>query len=147
MRFVEQLGSLGVGAGAPRSMVLLLGWLVVCDPPEQTAQQIQTGLQLSAGTVSTTTRALIDLGMVERRARAGDRRTYYRLREQAWERVIEARQRALGQVREVVERALTEAGDEAGARLVQMRDLYTWYGEQTEKLLAGGNWSGERSLV
>ncbi|MHB8294687.1 MAG: GbsR/MarR family transcriptional regulator [Acidimicrobiales bacterium] len=136
LRFVEQLGSLGVDAGTPRSMVLVLGWLVVCDPPEQTAQELEAALKLSAGSVSTGVRALIDLGMVERRARTGDRRTYYKLRPGAWDRALRARLAMVAGLRRVADAALSEAGDEADDRLRDMRELYAWFEEQTGKLLA-----------
>ena len=136
LRFAEQLSSLGAGTGVPRSMMLVLGWLVVCDPPEQTAHELQARLQLAAGTVSSVTRTLAELGALDRRARTGDRRTYYALGERAWERVLLGRYRALTEVLSVVERTAEEAGDEAGARLAQMRDLWAAYVEQTGKVAA-----------
>jgi DNA-binding transcriptional regulator GbsR (MarR family) len=136
LRFAEQLSSLGAETGVPRSMMLVLGWLVVCDPPEQTAHELQTRLQLAAGTVSSVTRTLAELGALDRRARAGDRRTYYALRERAWERVLVGRYRALAEVLSVVERTASEAGDEAGPRLTHMRDLWAAYVGQTGKIVA-----------
>ena len=61
-RFVEDLGLLALDLGTPRANVRVLGWMVVCDPPEQSAQDIQAGLKLSAGSVSAATRMLTGLG-------------------------------------------------------------------------------------
>jgi hypothetical protein len=70
--FVEELGALGPEVGIPRAMMRVMAWMMVCEPPEQTAQQIQSGLQLSAGAVSGATRQLIAAGMLERASRPGD---------------------------------------------------------------------------
>jgi hypothetical protein len=50
--------------------------MVVCDPAEQSAQAIQSGLELSAGAVSAATRILISNPVLERTARLGDLRIY-----------------------------------------------------------------------
>lgn len=88
--FVEHFGLVGYDMGPPRTMTRLLGWLVVCDPPHQSAQQTQTGLQLSAGSVSTGLGELTRAGRIERRHFAGDRRTYYRIRPDGWHQILAA---------------------------------------------------------
>ena len=66
--FVEELGVVAFDAGVPRATVRVLAWLVVCDPAQQSAPEIQTALHLSAGAVSAATRTLIGIGMLERAA-------------------------------------------------------------------------------
>ncbi|HUO48867.1 MAG TPA: MarR family transcriptional regulator, partial [Acidimicrobiales bacterium] len=82
--FIERFGVVGDDIGLPRSMTRLLAWLVVCDPPHQSAAQIRQGLQLSAGSVSTGMNSLVRAGLAERVAFPADRRTYYRLRAAGW---------------------------------------------------------------
>ena len=88
-RFVEEMGGLVLVHGTPRGLMRVLAWMVVCEPPEQTAADIQKELTLSAGSVSTSLRMLGDIGMVERVARPGDRHIYYRLWDEGWEFVLE----------------------------------------------------------
>lgn len=126
-RFVEELGALGPEVGIPRAMMRVIAWMMVCEPPEQTAQQIQTGLQLSAGAVSGATRQLIVAGMLERASRRGDRHIYYRLASGSWDAPLEAKLRALGRLRQVAERGLVAAGGRADYRLVEMRDAFAWF--------------------
>ncbi|HEY5988219.1 MAG TPA: winged helix DNA-binding protein [Streptosporangiaceae bacterium] len=134
--FVEELGLLALDSGTPRAMVRILGWLVICEPPEQSARDIQTGLQLSAGTVSSATRALTSLGYLERVAYPGDRHIYFRARPGGWDRALRARLQTLTQLREVAERALAAAGDAGHPRLKDMRDVCAWFEERIEDLLA-----------
>ena len=124
LRFVEDMAGLVLAYGAPRALMRVLGWMIVCESPEQTAPQIQEELALSAGSVSTSLRTLTEIGVLERVARPGDRRIYYRFCPQGWECVLEARFRALTEIRKVADRALNAAGDKADDRLVEMRDTY-----------------------
>lgn len=60
-----------------------LGWLLVCEPPEQSAAELAETLQASKGSISTATRVLLRLGFIERveeyladRRRAGGQREH-----------------------------------------------------------------------
>jgi DNA-binding transcriptional regulator GbsR (MarR family) len=134
-RFVEELGLMAFDSGTPRAMVRVLGWMVVCEPPEQSAADIQAGLKLSAGAVSAATRMLTGLGYLERLAYPGDRHIYYRLRPGGWDRALEARLRTMTQLREVADRALTSAGGQRHERLQDLHDVSAWFEDQIEELL------------
>ena len=133
--FVEELGVLAFDVGAPRATVRVLGWLVVCDPPEQSAPEIQSALQLSAGAVSAATRTLIGIGMLERVAHPADRHMYYKVRAGGWEVAMRSRLRTLVGIREVADRALLAATDDTH-RLRDMRDMYAWFEDRLDELLA-----------
>ncbi len=118
--FVEDLGVLG-REGLPRSATRILGWLVVCTPPHQTGPELQRGLHLSAGSVSTATDLLLQLGLIERTTFPTDRRLHYRLRPDAWEVVLGQRLQVFRQLRQVAETASASGGD--NDRLRSMRDF------------------------
>jgi DNA-binding transcriptional regulator GbsR (MarR family) len=124
-RFVEEFGGLILVYGTPRAVMRVLGWMLVSDPPEQTAQEIQEALTLSAGSVSAAVRTLGEVGMLERVARPGDRHIYYRVCAHGWERVLEGRFRAITELRRVADRALQGAGGESDWRLQEMHDTYS----------------------
>jgi DNA-binding transcriptional regulator GbsR (MarR family) len=134
-RFIEELGGLVLDSDTPRAVVRVLGWIVVCDPPEQTAGSIQDALTLSSGSVSAAVRTLVDSGMLERVARPGQRHIYYRLRLGGWGRVLESRFRTVAQLRGVADRALASSGGEADQRLIDMRDAYAQFEVQLGVLL------------
>ena len=52
-------------------------WLLICDPPEQTAAQLSEELHASRGSISSTARLLATAGFVRRTRRRGDRREYF----------------------------------------------------------------------
>ncbi|WP_214414683.1 GbsR/MarR family transcriptional regulator [Sphaerisporangium fuscum] len=133
--FIEELGALGPEMGIPRAMMRIAAWMMVCDPPEQSAEQIQHGLRLSAGAVSTGTRQLITAGMLERVSRPGDRRIYYRLASGSWQAPLEAKLRALGRLRQIADQGVASAGDRADHRLIEMRDAFAWFETQLDQLL------------
>ncbi len=70
--------------GVPRSSGQIFGYLLACDPAEQSAGEIAAGTGMSRGSVSTGARMLVRLGAIEERHRVGDRKTYYRLRSGWW---------------------------------------------------------------
>jgi hypothetical protein len=131
--FVEELGALGPDVGIPRAMMRVTAWMMVCQPPEQSAQQIQNALRLSAGAVSGATRQLIVAGMLERVSLPGDRHIYYRLASGGWDAPLEAKLRALGRLRQVADRGLVAAGGRADYRLAEMRDAFAWFEDQLEQ--------------
>jgi len=133
--FVEDVAAFLLVNSTPRAVLRVLGWMVVCQPPEQTASDLQENLELSVGSVSAAARSLCDVGMLERSTRPGDRRIHYRLREHAWEKTLAARFRALTQVRRVAERAIHAAGGDADERLTQMRDTYALVEAGIDELL------------
>ena len=133
--FVEEFGVVSMEMGASRAMSRIIAWMLVCDPPEQSSKDLQDALRLSPAAVSAEARVLIGAGILERTARAGERRIYYRLRSGTWDGVLDARLRLLVRIREVTERGLLSAGDEADARLRDVRDIYVWFVEELEGLL------------
>ena len=133
--FVEELGILARDLGVPRAVVRVLGWMVVCDPPTQSAGDIEVALHLSAGSVSAATRMLVDTGLLERVARPGERRIYFRLRPGGWEGALETRLRAATQLRVVADRAMDRSGGAADERLTNMREVYAWFEGRLDELL------------
>jgi len=64
--FVDRMGLFFETIGAPRTMGRLYGWLMICDPPEQSLSELAEALSASKASVSTVARQLQEGGMVER---------------------------------------------------------------------------------
>ncbi len=126
-QFVQDMGIVMEADGRPRIAGLILGHLLICQPPHQSFNDLVAALGVSKGSVSSMTRQLLEAGMIERYAVIGDRQTYYRIAPDAWVRVLQRQANALRQVAEMAERGLaivTERypnGDHR--RLREMRDL------------------------
>jgi DNA-binding transcriptional regulator GbsR (MarR family) len=143
--FVEDMGGLVLTYGAPRALMRVLGWMVVCECPDQAAADVQKELRLSAGSVSTSLRYLSEMGLVERVSRPGDRRIFYRLNTDGWEILLQKRFRAFNEIRVVADKAVRSAAGQANDRLHEMRDTWAFLEAGSAELLAGSRARRDRA--
>jgi len=105
-KFVEDMGfsleHLGLGRMAGR----IFGWLLVCEPAEQSAEDLAAALSASKGSISTATRMLLQHQAIERAGRPGERRTYFRLGGMTALRALESDLMAIRGMRPLFDRAL-----------------------------------------
>jgi len=80
----ELVGTWFSSLGVSRSAGQIFGFLMACEPDEQSAGAIAEGAGMSRASVSAGARMLLQLGAIEERHRVGDRKTYYRLRPDWW---------------------------------------------------------------
>jgi DNA-binding transcriptional regulator GbsR (MarR family) len=64
--FVDRLGLFMEMLGGPRTMGRIYGWLLICDPPQQSLTELAEALSVSKASVSTVARQLQEGGMIER---------------------------------------------------------------------------------
>ena len=137
--FIEQVGLFYEGAGLPRMAGRILGVLLVCDPLQQGAKQLAEVLDASKASISTNTRLLVQVGLVDRVALRGERGAHYMIREGCWSSVLEFKLRAttafLGIAEEGLD-VLADASPERRARLEEVHDLYTFFEEELPALMA-----------
>jgi DNA-binding transcriptional regulator GbsR (MarR family) len=129
LHYVEEVALGFERQGLFRMAGRVIGWLLICDPPEQTSGQIAEVLQASKGSISAAMKFLVPAGIVERISRPGDRRDYYRCRTGAWTDLARDQARQYGEFRRLAERGLellAETPADRRERLEGMRDLYAW---------------------
>lgn len=143
--FVEDVGRYFEGLGWPRMAGRLVGALMVADPREQTAADLAWQLHASRGSISTMSRLLISTGVAERRTRRGDRRDYYRLKDDAWVSTLDARVAQLRDLRRLGESGLALALPSGAARgsLEALVDLCRFY--ENELPMLTDRWRRERA--
>ena len=127
--YVESFGLYWEEAGLPRMAGRILGWLLICDPPHQSMHDLTDALQASKSSISTATRMLIQMGIIERVSLPGQRRDHYRLVPDFWTRVLEEKAQQFTEFRRLAERGLAlleEASPARRQRLEEMRDLYAF---------------------
>ena len=78
-------------AGLPEIAGKILGWLLVCDPAEQSLEQLRLAARASKASISNMTRMLQHLGFLERSRGGQSRVFFYRLREDPWTAFSEKR--------------------------------------------------------
>ena len=136
-RFVEELGVLlELEAGTPRMVGRTLGWLLVCDPPEQSAAELAEMLQASKGSISTATRVLLRMGLVERVRFRGERFDRFRVQPEAWDELF-WRDEQFKTPRRVLRIGLDALAGEPQARRARLEKLdamYAWWQERMPKL-------------
>jgi DNA-binding transcriptional regulator GbsR (MarR family) len=76
--FVDRVGLFMEMLGATRTMGRIYGWLLICDPPQQSLTELAATLSVSKASVSTAARQLQDGGMIERLPSA-TRQHHYRV--------------------------------------------------------------------
>ncbi len=72
-KYAEEFGLLYSTMGMPPAYGKLLGWLLICDPPDQTSTEMAEALGLSKGSVSTGMRMLEGAKLARRVTRPGQR--------------------------------------------------------------------------
>ena len=118
--------------GLPPITGRILGWLLICDPPEQSAGDIAAAIGASRASLTTSMRLLTVGGLVRRRTRPGERTTYFRIDDDAWEKVIRQRISALASLRDITGDAMRLVGSdsERGARVRAAHDFFGWLAER-----------------
>jgi DNA-binding transcriptional ArsR family regulator len=136
-RFIEELGmQFELEAGTPRMVGRVLGWLLVCEPPEQSAAELAERLRASKGSISTATRLLLRMGMIERVRVSGERFDRFAALPQAWDEYL-WREDQFSAPRRVLRLGLDALEDESRtrrARLEELDSIYAWWQERIPKL-------------
>jgi len=136
--YVEDCGLLFERWGLPRTAGRIWGWLHVCNPPRQTAQDLVDALHVSKGSVSMNTRLLESLGLVERIGVPMSRQGHYRLRDDGFEAILSMRIKGAKEARDIAERGLRVIGSAEPLRtnrLERQRDFYAFMVNELELLL------------
>jgi DNA-binding transcriptional regulator GbsR (MarR family) len=136
-QYAEEMAVVLTSMGLPLAYGKLLGWLFVCDPPQQTGTDLTTALDLSKASVSTGMRMLVTTKLVRRVAVPGRRGHAYELLPDAFLRVSEMDNYRI--FREILERGIDLVGgenDPAADRLRNTRDFYAFVEREFPKLIA-----------
>lgn len=106
----------------------ILGWLMVCDPPEQSAGEIAAAIGASRASLTTNLRLLGEVRFVEQRTRPGSRTVYYRVGEDAWEAVVRRQIVSLTSLGDIMHDGMELFGSSSrrGARIRGANDVFAW---------------------
>ena len=144
-RFVEEVGISFEDMSLPRMAGRILGWLFISDPPYQSIGELAEALMASKGSISTMTRLLIQLNLIERFSLPGVRHDYFRIRPEGWHHLAKQRGDQIKVMRQLCERALELLRGEAQDNrewLEEMHDMYAFFEREFPSLLE--RWEQER---
>ena len=138
-QFAEEVGIVFERMGLPRMAGRIFGWLLVSDPVQQSPEQIASALLASRGSVSTMTRFLIQLGLIERLGLPGVRHLVFRIRADALQHPIrhnlEEEIKLFHDLAETGLKSLKNPSPATRQWLEDMRDIHSFLGQQFPLLL------------
>ncbi|AUS80612.1 transcriptional regulator [Actinoalloteichus sp. AHMU CJ021] len=142
--WIEQVAAFYVEEGMPLIAGRILGYLLICDPPERTAAELSAALDASSGSVSTNIRLLVRAGVVSKTTRRGKEAALYRVEESRWPDFVQGRFDRVRGARDLTAAGLRLlSGDsERAARLRTVNQFYEWLADQLPELWE--QWSRDR---
>lgn len=146
LQWVERIATHLAGDGMPPIAGRVLGWLMICDPAEQSAEDIAEAIGASRASLTTNLRVLTMMELVSRQPRPGGRTVYYAVGEDAWEAVVRRQIASLSAFDAIVDEGLELVGRDT-ARAHRMRsahDVFEWMArvfERAPPLPSGRRWS------
>jgi DNA-binding transcriptional regulator GbsR (MarR family) len=120
--FVDRLGLFFELLGATRTMGRVYGWLLICDPPQQSLNQLADALSVSKASVSTVARQLQEGGMVERLP-SPNRQHLYRVTPGGFTNVMETQLSLMRLGIEPAEFALSVLGEDRADQRQRVEDF------------------------
>jgi DNA-binding transcriptional regulator GbsR (MarR family) len=128
-RLIEELGLLSEMEGLPRMLGRILGCLLLSESALISITELADVLQVTKGAISTTSRLLIQMELIERVRLAGDRRDYFRLKKRPWFNLFKRELYVISAYRQIAEQGLQVVNDydpERKEALKEMIDLYSF---------------------
>lgn len=105
----------------------IFGWLLICDPPEQTAAQIAEAIGASRASLTNNLRLLGNIGFLTQHTKPGDRSVYYRADDEAFARMVRQQIESMGQLQAILRGGAELAGTAArGRRLRRAMEVFDW---------------------
>jgi len=131
--------------GLPRMAGRIFGWLLISSPPQQSHSELAEVLQASKGSISTMTRLLMQLNLIERVILPGERRDYFQIKPHAWAQISQQQIARITAFRQLAERGLKLLDDAPlplQKRLQEMRDIHSFW--ERELPLLNQRWEQEQ---
>lgn len=148
--FVASLERHLVRRGLPPMPSRVWAWLLVCEPAEQTAEELATALHASRGSISGAVRDLERLRIIRRTRRRGERRERFHIPRGSIRQLVASMEGVLREGREIADEglaAIAERPPEARSRLQEFRDVYAYYEQEWPAVIERYLQSRERRLL
>ena len=144
-QYVEKVGRYFEQLGFPRMGGRIFGWLLISESPQATMTELMEALQASKSSISSMTRLLIQVDLIEAVSVFGERRDYFRIRNDAWTNSLKDRLEQAIAFRQLADEGLAllaDAAPQRKQRLQEMRLMYAFLEREIPALL--DRWEKER---
>jgi DNA-binding transcriptional regulator GbsR (MarR family) len=120
--FVDRMGLFFEMTGGPRTTGRVYGWLLICDPPQQSLTALAATLSVSKASVSTVARQLQEGGLIERLP-SSTRQHHYRVTPGGFTTVLNVQLSRMGMGIEAAEFGLSLLDDDRKEQRERLEDL------------------------
>jgi DNA-binding transcriptional regulator GbsR (MarR family) len=134
--FIEDISLYFEQMGFPRMAGRVLGVLLIADPPEQSLNDLAEVLQASKSSMSTTTRLLSEMGLIERVPSAKPREVAFRFKAGGWVVFMRMRLRLMASLHQIAEQGLELLKDEPPALRARLQEAHDMFSQIEQELPA-----------
>lgn len=146
--FIEKFAlNLEKNTRLPHAGGKIFAYLLICDPPEQTAKQIINELEISKSSFSYMIRLLIESQIVQEINKKGIRSRHYKIKENGYDFLFLKKLQGLYETRLILEEGislLNESGN-ANERIQNVHELYSFFEE--EMILLDKKWKNKKGII
>jgi DNA-binding MarR family transcriptional regulator len=137
LQFTEAMGRVFELSGASRMAGRVWGYLLIADAEHVSASSLADALETSPSSISSATRLLIGLGMIDRVRVPGERRDYFTIHHGAVMNLLRRRMEAIAALEDLAQRGLAVFGERPVARphLEELVEVYSWFGREISDLI------------
>lgn len=135
---VERMAQLLAGGGLPPVAGRIWAYLLICEPPQQSAADLAEQLHASRGAISGAVRILETAGLVRRTRRPRDRREYFHVPPGSIISILNARLPVTTAWRQLADEGLELLRDRPPAeraRMQEVRDVYAFMEHELPSML------------
>ncbi len=147
LSYIEENGIFFETLGMTRMAGRVFGYLIVSDKKEASFDDIRLALKASKGSISGTTKQLINVGFVQPISLPGDRKTYFRLNKIEVGKILEARIQSFDKFSEMISKgdSLRDTEDEQSEWLKEISTFYNWVGEEIKGIIK--KWEKDKEKI
>jgi DNA-binding transcriptional regulator GbsR (MarR family) len=149
IEFVEKFGLFIEKSGSfPRIAGKIFAYLLICEPPEQTQQEIAENLNIAKGSASNMIKLLIQTQIIEEFTKPKLRAKLYRIQEGGWEQLFLTKLQRLAVVRNLLEEGrglLKNKPKELSRRINNLDNLYSFFEKELPTIISKYNRSIKKS--
>jgi len=128
-QFIEEMGEVFERSGSPRMAGRVWGYLLIVKVEGLSTAELAEALDASGSSISSATRMLVELGMLDRIRVPGERSDYFTIHHGAVLNLVRRPFEAIARARELAARAMVTFADRevATPHLRELHDAYTWF--------------------
>lgn len=134
LEYIEEAGLAFELFGMTRMAGRIFGYLVVSDQDVVSFEEIREVLKASKGSISGTSKNLIQVGFIEPVSLPGDRKTYFRISRQNMGRILKQRTALFLKFGDLLDkgRSLKKEEDQVSDWLLEVSAFYRWMMKEVE---------------